>query len=195
MFRDLAARHQSVLVEKQVSGRDHRVFVVDGDVIAITCRRPANVQGDGVSTIAELVERKNADRSIAHKKISLDGVARGFLVSQGRTLDSVPASGEDVQIRESANLATGGDAVDVTDELKGQVRELVSRSVQAVPGLRCAGFDVAVERHSGEMNVIEINASPQIQGHHFPWAGTPRDAAGAVLDVMFPETRVEVGPR
>ncbi|GAB3194076.1 ATP-grasp domain-containing protein [Nesterenkonia suensis] len=191
VFQELSARHQNILVEDQILGDDHRVLAVDGEVVAITRRRPANVHGDGTATIGELVERKNAVRSIGHKKIALDGIARDFLASQGLTLDSVPAAGQEVQIRESANLATGGDAIDVTDEVAGRVRTLVAHAMEAIPGLRCAGLDVAIPQDAadGGMGIIEINGSPAIQGHHFPWAGTPRDAAGAVLDAMFPATR------
>lgn len=191
VFGVLAHRHRSLLVEKQVTGQDHRVLVVDGSVIAITHRRPANVQGDGFSSIAELVARKNLDRGVAHKALVIDDISERFLAGQELSVDSVLPAGQQVAIRGSANVATGGDAVDVTDEVRGEVADLMARSMQAIPGLRCAGFDVTIPHVVGDdpTHILEINASPQIQGHHFPWEGTPRDAAGAVLDAMFPGSR------
>ncbi|HYD52795.1 MAG TPA: hypothetical protein VEA99_09220, partial [Gemmatimonadaceae bacterium] len=60
-----------VVVEQYALGRDHRVLVVNGRVIACAERVPAHVDGDGRRTVAELVAEANRDprRGVGHSKI------------------------------------------------------------------------------------------------------------------------------
>src|SRR5580692_1245057 len=54
-----AAAHEhsrSVIVETFVAGDDHRLLVINGELIAATRRTPGRVIGDGTKTIAQLVE-------------------------------------------------------------------------------------------------------------------------------------------
>lgn len=198
-FDRVAGIATGVLVEHFAPGRDHRALVVDGRVISVTHRIPANVVGDGVADIAELVRRKNRDRGVVHKKLRLDDAVERHLARQDLRLDSVPEAGRQVFIRGTANLHTGGDVVDATDDLPAAVIAAVEEASTAVPGLRLAGYDVllpelsdpAVGVSSPQPTILEANHNPMISGHHFPWAGSPRDAAGAVLDAMFPETAPE----
>lgn len=205
-FDRVAALASDVLVEHFAPGRDHRALVVDGRVVSVTRRIPANVVGDGVADIAELVRRKNQDRGVVHKKLRLDDAVERHLARQDLGLDSVPEAGRQVFIRGTANLHTGGDVVDATDDLPAEVISFVERASTAVPGLRLAGYDVLLPEASdpaGDFGdsaagaepprptILEANHNPMISGHHFPWAGSPRDAAGAVLDAMFPETAPE----
>jgi cyanophycin synthetase len=50
-----------IVVEQFAEGRDHRVLVVNGKVVAAAERVPACVIGDGKHTIAELIEEENKD--------------------------------------------------------------------------------------------------------------------------------------
>ena len=101
-----------------VSGRDYRVLVVNGVMIAASEKTPAHVIGDGVHTIAALIDVTNRDprRGEHHSKplscIKPDAVMIAYLARTGRTLESVPEAGERVLLRESANLSTGGEARD-----------------------------------------------------------------------------------
>lgn len=193
-FDSVASEFAGVLVEEFLSGTEHRVLVVDGKVVAAIRRVPAHVVGDGSHDIAALIERKNAVRrdrdDMVHKPIKIDEVTRDMLSRHGKSLSSVLAVGEVARLRPTSNLHTGGDAVDATDELTADEIDLAERAVGAFRGLRLAGLDMLLPRDgdSDEAAVLEINAWPMLSMHHFPEVGRPRDAAGTVVDAMFPAT-------
>lgn len=194
-FDEVARAYGSVLVEQFATGTEHRVLVVDGRVVAATLRVPANVEGDGRSTVEQLVEQKNAERKTergrVHKPLQLDGLAVAQLRRQKLHPGSVPGDGQRVYLRATSNIHTGGDAHDATDDLAPDEVALVERAAAAIPGLGLGGFDVLLPRQPGEtdISILEVNPSPMVSMHHFPWVGQPRDAAGAILDTMFPATR------
>ena len=191
------AEHPTVIVERYVAGRDHRVVVVDGRVVAVAERVPAHVVGDGRRTIRELAEEENRNPArddsrpaYAHVPLPLDGLTEQFLARRGLTLDSVPASGERVPLRATANISTGGTSVDRTDEIHPRNRALCELAASAV-GLDIAGLDVltpdiSVPFDENGAAIVEVNASPGIRMHTDPDAGTPRDVPGAILDMLYP---------
>lgn len=192
-----AAEHPTVVVEPFVDGRDHRVLVVNGRVVAVAERVPAHVVGDGARTIRELAEAVNRDpRRDPHDPVAplvplpLDDATMRYLEREGRTLESVPAAGERVQLRGTANISTGGTSVDRTDQIHRRNAALCILAAGAV-GLDVAGIDVltpdiSVPFDANGARVIEVNASPGIRMHTDPDEGTPRDAAGAILDGLYP---------
>ncbi len=189
----------SVIVETYLSGEDHRLLVVGGELIAATKRTPGRVIGDGTHTVKQLVEIVNQDprRGIGHEKvmtrIELDAQADMMLTRQGLTVDSVPAAGQEVLLRSTANLSTGGTATDVTDIIHPDNREMAVRAVTAI-GLDVGGVDFLCpdisESYKAGPNagagICEINAAPGFRMHVAPSEGTPRDAAGPVIDMLFP---------
>ncbi|WP_035140783.1 cyanophycin synthetase [Fischerella sp. PCC 9605] len=187
---------RSIIVERYYRGRDHRVLVVDGKVVAVAERVPAHVVGDGRSTIAELIEETNKDpnRGDGHDKvltkIELDRTSYHLLERQGYTLDSVLDRGEICYLRATANLSTGGIAVDRTDEIHPENVWLAQRVVKIV-GLDIAGIDIVtsdISRPLREVDgvIVEVNAAPGFRMHVAPSQGTPRNVAGAVIDMLFP---------
>jgi cyanophycin synthetase len=198
-FEAAAEHSSSVIVETYLSGADHRLLVVGGELIAATRRTPGRVIGDGVLSVKQLVDAVNQDprRGVGHEKvmtrIELDAQADTMLSRQGLTVDSVPAAGQEVLLRSTANLSTGGTATDVTDIIHPDNREMAVRAVTAI-GLDVGGVDflcpdisesykAAENRGSG---ICEVNAAPGFRMHVAPSEGTPRDAAGPVIDMLFP---------
>ena len=198
---DAAAEHSSsVIVETYLHGDDHRLLVVNGELIAATRRTPGRVVGDGLHTIRQLVETVNADprRGVGHEKvmtrIELDAQADLMLARQALTLDSVPGRDQSVLLRSTANLSTGGTATDVTDVIHPDNREMAVRAITAI-GLDVGGVDFlcpdisesykAVENKGS--GICEVNAAPGFRMHVAPSVGTPRDAAGPVIDMLFPQ--------
>jgi cyanophycin synthetase len=198
-FEAAAEHSSSVIVESYLSGADHRLLVVNGELIAATLRTPGRVVGDGTSTVRALVETVNQDprRGIGHEKvmtrIELDAQAETMLARQGMTADSVPAAGQVVELRSTANLSTGGTATDVTDVIHPDNREMAVRAVTAI-GLDVGGVDFLcpdiTESYKSAENagsgICEVNAAPGFRMHVAPSVGTPRDAAGPVIDMLFP---------
>lgn len=194
---DAAREHsRSVIVETFQPGDDHRLLVVNGELIAATRRTPGHVVGDGVHTVAELVDQVNQDprRGVGHEKVltrlEIDAQARLMLERAGYTVDSVIPDQEVVYLRSTANLSTGGTATDVTDIIHPDNRDMAVRAVRAI-GLDVGGVDFitpniaeSYKRIGGA--ICEVNAAPGFRMHVAPSEGTPRDAAGPVIDMLFP---------
>ncbi|MFT4540402.1 MAG: cyanophycin synthetase [Planctomycetota bacterium] len=195
-FAHAREHSRTVLVEGFISGLDHRLLVVNGELIAASKRVPGHVVGDGQRTVEELLEEVNSDprRGIGHEKVltqlEFDHQALRLLEDLGYTQSSVPPKGEIVYLRSTGNLSTGGTAVDVTDIVHPDNREMAVRAAKAI-GLDVAGVDFLTTDISESFNltggaICEVNAAPGFRMHVAPSEGTPRDAAGPVLDMLFP---------
>jgi cyanophycin synthetase len=196
-FENARIHSRAVIVESFLSGFDHRLLVVDGTLVAASKRVPGHVIGDGSKTIEELMEIVNSDprRGIGHAKVltrlELDYQATRLLELLGMTKDSVPEEGRVVYLRSTGNLSTGGTAVDVTDILHPDNRAMAERSARAI-GLDVCGVDfltddISVSYKVGGGGICEVNAAPGFRMHVAPSEGTPRDVAGPVMDMLFPE--------
>jgi cyanophycin synthetase len=195
-FAKAREHSRSVIVESFLEGDDHRLLVVNGELVAATRRRPGHVVGDGRHSVAELVEIVNLDprRGVGHEKvltrIELDAQAEMMLARQGLTTASVPAPDQVVYLRATANLSTGGTATDVTDIIHPDNRDMAVRAIKAI-GLDVGGVDflstnIAESYKAIGGGICEVNAAPGFRMHVAPSEGTPRDVAGPVIDMLFP---------
>ena len=195
-FEAAREHSRSVIVETYLAGDDHRLLVVNGELIAATKRTPGHVVGDGKQTVAELIDIVNSDprRGVGHEKVltklKLDREAELMLERVGYTAESVPQVGEIVPLRSTANLSTGGTATDVTDIIHPDNRAMAERAVRAI-GLDVGGVDflstnIAESYKAIGGGICEVNAAPGFRMHIAPSEGTPRDAAGPVIDMLFP---------
>jgi len=204
-FRIARGYGSGVIVESYETGRHYRVLVVGGQVAAASERVPAHVVGDGFHTIAELIQRVNRDprRGEGHEnvltKIQVDDVVRTWLSRQGLALNDIPHKGEMVMLRESANLSTGGTAIDVTPDLHPTVADVCIRAARIV-GLDVCGIDLVVPHinlpfDEAKSAILEINAAPGIRMHESPSQGEARQVGEAILDMLYPpgeDTRIPV---
>ncbi len=194
---DKAREHSDgVVVEKFIEGVDHRLLVVNGKLVAAAKRVPGHVVGDGRRTVEELVAEVNKDprRGVGHEKVltqlKIDAEALRLLDLKGYTPESVPARDEVVFLRGTANLSTGGTAIDVTDVIHPENIEMAERTIRAI-GLDVGGVDFLTTditesyREVGG-GICEVNAAPGFRMHVAPSEGKPRDVAGAVIDMLFP---------
>ncbi|MFT3789596.1 MAG: cyanophycin synthetase [Rudaea sp.] len=196
-FKAAQEHSNSVIVETYLAGDDHRLLVVNGELVAATKRTPGHVVGDGTRTVRELVDIVNSDprRGVGHEKVltklQLDREATVMLEGAGLSFDSVPEKDRVVPLRKTANLSTGGTATDVTDVIHPDNRDMAVRAVRAI-GLDVGGVDflspnIAESYKSVGGGICEINAAPGFRMHVSPSEGTPRDAAGPVIDMLFPQ--------
>jgi len=196
-FKAAQEHSNSVIVETYLAGDDHRLLVVNGELVAATKRTPGHVVGDGTRSVRELVDIVNSDprRGVGHEKVltklQLDREATVMLEGAGLSFDSVPEKDRVVPLRKTANLSTGGTATDVTDIIHPDNRDMAVRAVRAI-GLDVGGVDflspnIAESYKSVGGGICEINAAPGFRMHVSPSEGTPRDAAGPVIDMLFPQ--------
>jgi cyanophycin synthetase len=190
-----ASRRKQAIVQRQVVGRDYRLLVIGGRLIACAERVPASVVGDGSRTVGELVEVENRDprRGLGHAReltrIAIDDGAQALLARQGFSLEDVPASGQQVQLARTANLSTGGTSIDRTGEVHPDVEAMAVLAARVV-GLDVAGIDIIstdITRGLSETGgaIIELNAGPGFRMHTHPTEGRGRNVGGAVLDHLF----------
>jgi cyanophycin synthetase len=190
------SKGRDIIIEQFFTGNDHRILVIGGKLVAVAERVPAHVVGDGVHTITQLVEEVNKDprRGEGHEKvmtrIRIDAHVTEYLGRAGLTPESVPQAGEIVYLRATANLSTGGTAVDRTNEIHPDNAEIAKRAAMII-GLDIAGIDFLAPditksvRETGG-GIIEVNAAPGFRMHIEPSEGAPRDVARPVIEMLFP---------
>ncbi len=190
---------KEIMVEDYLVGTEYRFFVLGEETLAVLLRVPANVVGDGVHTVAELVATKNdhplrGDGSRTPlKKIALGDIEQLQLKEQGLTIDSIPAKDQLVQLRANSNISTGGDSIDMTDEMHDSYKRLAVGITKAMGAAVC-GVDLIIpnlkkpaEASLSSWGVIEANFNPMMMMHIFPYAGKSRRLTQNVIKMLFPE--------
>ena len=187
---------RGVIVEKFITGLDHRLLVIDYKFVAAARRTPAMVIGDGKSNIQQLINKVNADprRGYGHEKvltaIKVDDNTEGILKEKNITLETVLKKGEELHLKTTANLSTGGTAADVTDFVHPH-NVFMAERIARIIGLDICGIDIMtsdlsipVEEAGGA--VLEVNAAPGFRMHIDPTEGLPRNVAEPVIDMLYP---------
>ena len=185
-----------VIVEKQILGSDFRALVVNNRLIAVAERIPAHIIGDGKLTIQELIDKVNADprRGYGHENvltlIEVDNQTMRCIRSSGYELDSILPKDEMLHLKTTANISTGGTAIDRTDEVHPLNIFLFERIARII-GLDVAGVDVIAPNvseplHESGGGIIEVNAAPGFRMHLSPSEGIGRNVSEYVLDMLYP---------
>lgn len=194
-FRSAHELSKSVIIEKEIQGNDFRLLVVGNRFVAASLRLPASVTGNGVLSVKELVdfENKNPNRGEGHEsiltKIKCDAATELCLQRQGLSLFSVPEIGKQIFLKLTANLSTGGTAVDVTEDVHPENIKIAEKASKIL-GLDICGIDIITSDISQPISknggaIIEINAAPGLRMHKFPSKGKSREVGKPIVDVMF----------
>lgn len=186
-----------IIAESFVSGDDFRMLVINNKFVAAAKRTPAMVLGNGKNSIRQLIEKTNEDprRGNEHEntltKIVIDETLEKFLFETGWNLESIPEAGQEVLLKATANLSTGGTAENVTDTVHPSNRLLAER-ISKIINLDICGIDIIakdlktpIKNYGGA--VIEVNAAPGFRMHLAPTVGDPVNVAAPVVDMLFPE--------
>ena len=188
---------RGVIVEKFITGQDHRVLVINYKFVAAAIRKPASVIGDGISNIQELIDKTNEDprRGYGHEKtltqIKVDEFTLDMLAKANLTLESVLPKGEELLLKPTANLSTGGTATDVTDMVHPDNIFMCERIARII-GLDICGIDIMAENLTEPVKdnggaILEVNAAPGFRMHIDPAEGIPRNVAEPVIDMLYPQ--------
>ena len=190
---------KEIMVEDYLLGTEYRFFVLGDQTLAVLLRVPANVIGDGIHTVAELVAAKNdhplrGDGSRTPlKKIALGDIEQLQLKEQGLTVDSIPAKDQLVQLRANSNISTGGDSIDMTDEMHASYKK-IAVGISKAMGAAVCGVDLIIpdlkkpaEPSLRSWGVIEANFNPMMMMHIFPFSGQSRRLTMNVIKMLFPE--------
>ena len=188
---------KDVLIEEFIEGTEYRFFVIEGKTKAVLLRVPANVEGDGKHTIRELVKIKNGNplrgdaKKTPLKKIELGEIEELQLKEQGFSFETVLRNGEIAYLRENSNISTGGDSIDMTDEVHQSYKELAVKITDAMMAKVC-GVDLIIpnikkEATKENYGVIEANFNPMMMMHIYPHQGKSRRLSLDILKMLFPE--------
>ncbi|TMW72353.1 ATP-grasp domain-containing protein [Alteribacter natronophilus] len=185
--------YKEVIIETHVPGdKEYRIIVLEDRVLGAMHRIPANVVGDGVHTIRELIYQKNDFRKknphLTSRLIKIDKEVLYMIKEAGYQLDEVLEQDKRLFLRVQSNLSNGGDSVDVTHKLTPEMRHIAIEATKAVPGLAHSGVDLIIDEEERSGVVIEVNSRPGLGGHLFPMEGKARDFAKEFIDFYFPET-------
>ncbi|WP_245640067.1 bifunctional glutamate--cysteine ligase GshA/glutathione synthetase GshB [Paenibacillus dakarensis] len=189
------AHDQTVLLEEFVTGKEYRFLVMGDEVTGILHRVPANVIGDGLHTIEQLVHEKNKDplRGQGYKtpleKIKTGEAEEMFLRNHSHSWGDIPKPGEIIYLRENSNISTGGDSIDYTDDIPDSYKQIAIQAAKAAGATIC-GVDMMIDHISEEAaddnySIIEINFNPAIHIHCYPYQGKNRKANDRIIDLLF----------
>lgn len=184
------------IVEKFLQGFDFRILVINGEFVAAALRDPAFVLGNGKDTIQDLIIEINQDseRGNGHEKnltqITIDDSTINLLARQKLTLESILPDGQKIYIKATANISSGGTALDVTEKVHPLNQRMAERISQIVD-LNVVGIDIIAESLEQPIDwdnagVVEVNAAPGFRMHLNPTKGTSRNIASHVVDMLFP---------
>jgi len=187
---------RGIIVEKFITGYDHRILVINYKFVCAARRTPAAVIGDGKSTISELIELVNQDprRGFGHEKmltqIKMDHFTQNILNEHNYTLDTILPANKEFWLKPTANLSTGGTATDITDHVHPSNIFMCERIARII-GLDICGIDIMAPDLSVPLNenggaVLEVNAAPGFRMHLDPTEGLPRNVAEPVIDMLYP---------
>ncbi|MFP3920904.1 MAG: N-acetylglutaminylglutamine synthetase [Dichotomicrobium sp.] len=175
----------TVLMEQFVAGKDLRIIVIDRQVIAAAIRKPAAVVGNGVHDIRDLIEKQSRRREAAtggESRIPIDDETRRSVTSAGYAMDSILPEGEELIVRKTANLHTGGTIHDVTDALHPELAD-AALTASDILDMPVVGLDFIVPSPSEPTYfVIEANERPGLANHE------PQPTAESFIDFLFPQT-------
>ncbi len=194
-FEKAREHSRAVILERYIEGFDHRMLVIHGELVAVAKRVPGHVVGDGVHTMAELVDLVNSDprRGIGHEKVltrlEFDHQAERLMEQGGIRYQTILPPGQVFYLRSTGNLSTGGTAIDLTDSVHPDNQEMAVRAASAI-GLDVIGVDFLtpdITRSYREVGgaICEVNAAPGFRMHTAPSEGKSRDVASKVIDMLF----------
>lgn len=176
---------ETVLLEEFIEGEELRVLVIKNEVVAAAIRKPAQIIGNGLLTVKELIEKQSRRRESAtggESSIPFDDETRRCVEFSGLQMDSILDSGEYLNVRKTANLHTGGTLHDVTKKLHPKLIQVCLQAARAI-NIPVVGFDLMVaDFQKPEYRIIEANERPGLANHE------PNPTAERFIDLLFPQT-------
>ena len=172
--QDLASSPRQ-LVQQTLTGADHRLLVIDGELMATAQRQPASLISDGQRPLHSQIAALNAnpERGVAYERLKnrvpIDARLEPLLAAQGLSLQAIPPAGTSVQLARTSNISQGGTAIDCSDRVHPDNRRLAEDIAQLIGadlvGLDLISRDIAVSWRQGGTWLLEANLSPGLRPH------------------------------
>lgn len=186
LIEKLLHKHPRLVVQEMVFGAEYRLLVLDNKLIGALKMIPPRVFGDGKKTIKELIHAKQRE---LEKKTPFDKDLDEILEKQGYSLDHILGENKFAFIKKSSALAEGGETEDVTDTINPSIIEIAAQAADALNkylvGIDIICEDIAKSPDTQELNILEINAKPDLYVHYYPTIGTSRDVVREIVEFMI----------
>lgn len=196
-FVALLGKEEAFILEAFYPWPEYRLFITSQDGFAVVKRDPAMVIGNGQNTISQLAQietnKREAQKKAGYSSLCplvMDAEVDKYLNKQGLDSSYIPNDQEKIYLRHQSNLAKGGMAIDMTDQVHPSIKECAITALKAFPGLPCLGLDLLCPNVTAPLTdyvIIEANSNPGLAMHMFPSIGTPRNVAALMADIMFPD--------
>ncbi|WP_185985269.1 N-acetylglutaminylglutamine synthetase [Aureimonas mangrovi] len=174
---------ERVLVESCFEGSDLRLIVIDFKLVAAAVRRPAEIVGDGRTSVRKLIEsvsRRRAAATHGESRIPMDGETERAVRAGGYEMDDILPQGESLTVRRTANLHTGGTIHDVTGIVHPRLVEAAIAAARAID-IPVTGIDLMIkDPREPDYVFIEANERPGLANHE------PQPTAERFVDLLFP---------
>jgi len=157
-----------VLGEEFIDGQNYRLLVVGNNIVGAVRRKAAHIVGNAKNSIQELIDEVNKNRKEdILKPITIDDEVNLRLNELNMTLDSIPELDQEVILRYSCNLTTGGTTEECMSEVGDYYKELSVNAVQAL-GMEFGGVDIITPdiSHETKCAINEINYNPGLRLHY-----------------------------
>lgn len=180
-----------VLLEQFCEGADLRIVVINFEMVAAAIRKPATLLGDGKTDIRTLIDKQSRRRAAAtggESRIPMDAETERCVHSAGYEMDDILPSGEELAVRKTANLHTGGTIHDVTDQVSPVLKQAAEAGAKILD-IPVVGFDFLVpDVTQDDYVIIEANERPGLANHE------PQPTAERFIDMLFPRTVIRRDP-
>lgn len=188
-----------VMVEEELSGFVFRGLLIGKKFVAAIRREPEDVIGDGLHTIRGLVEIENKNplrQGPIFHHLSMGPDEEKELKFWSHTWDTIPKKGEVITLGQKTSRAVGGGITDVTDDMHPDNITMLEKIAEVLNdpliGVDFIMNDASMSwKDQPRAGVIECNSAPFIDLHHFPLVGKPRNAAGALWDIIYPDSKID----
>lgn len=193
-YQRLSKEFKDIILEEYYQGDDYRICIVNNKVVGVSLRIPPYIIGDGIKTIEKLIDDLNSDsrRGSGHEKpltkVKKDDTLINYILEQGYSLNSILEEKKKVILRKNANLSTGGMAIDYTDKISEENKELCIRAAKAI-GIDVCGVDVCTNDISKSIIdngiIMEVNTAPGLRMHIYPAEGEKRDIGSEIINMIY----------
>jgi D-alanine-D-alanine ligase-like ATP-grasp enzyme len=184
----------SVVVEEELSGFVFRITLIGGKIAGIMRREAPHIVGDGEHVIRELIVKEN-ENPLRHgpifHELPLGEETMAILKEQSLNLDSIPKKDRMVIIHPKVSRSYGASTTEVTnihpdnEEMFLHIARVLN---DPLVGVDFMIDDIARSWKEQKCGVIECNSLPFIDLHHYPLKGPAKNPAGALWDLIFPNS-------
>lgn len=157
-------------VQKFYEYNDYRVVVLGNKIISAYQRVPLSVCGDGVSTILQLLEKKQNYFNRIGRDTIIDfynADTQSILKNEGMDMNTILEKGKILVLRSVSNLSAGGESLDVTKTIHNEYSELCCNIAKDL-NLSLCGVDIMCTNICKPISsyvILEVNSAPGLDNY------------------------------